>query len=181
MSLDHDFLLLDHDTSLDDASLMSFLRDPRALHVHDILFGYMQDSLAFIPAFNPSLREQHHGLNRWGLTVIRKEGAEVATRVFQGWADLFAAGPPRIFLTGPYIFPSEEPGAEAASEPEGAPVPVSEAPPDPARIYVHHDYRGNHLRFDFDREAAVGLFRQLADFCARITADNRLFLLHIGI
>jgi hypothetical protein len=164
MSLDHDFLLLDHDTSLDDASLMSFLRDPRALHVHDILFGYMQDSLAFIPAFNPSLREQHHGLNRWGLTVIRKEGAEVATRVFQGWADLF-----------------EEPGAEAASEPEGAPVPVPEAPPDPARIYVHHDYRGNHLRFDFDREAAVGLFRQLADFCARITADNRLFLLHIGI
>lgn len=180
MSLDHDFLLLDHDTSLDDASLVSFLRDPRALHVHDILFGYMQDSLAFIPAFNPSLREQHQGLNRWGLTVIRREGAEVAARVFQSWADLFAAGPPRIFLTGPYIFPSEEPD-DGETELDTTPPPIPEPPPDPARIYVHHDYRGNHLRFDFDRESAVALFRQLADFCARITADNRLFLLHIGI
>jgi hypothetical protein len=111
MSLDHDFLLLDREAD-GEWELTKFVRDPRALHLHDDLVRYMGDSLAWLPTFNPARREPHSGLCMWGSTIVDENGALVAERVFLAWADLFAVGPTILALTGNFSWE-----AEAASAP----------------------------------------------------------------
>ena len=99
LGLNHDFLLLDRVRD-GEWEQLRFIHDPRAIHLHDDFVRYMEDTLAWIPTTNPARGEPHRGLCMWGPTLIEAEGASVAERVFGGWAELLAAGPPRLGLTG---------------------------------------------------------------------------------
>lgn len=100
MALTHDFLLLDR---IDEAwTSAGFDHDPRATVVHDDVISYIWDTLRWIPAYNPGRRQACSGLNYHGETIIDHRGAEIAGRVFHGWAELFRAGPPSLALTGRY-------------------------------------------------------------------------------
>ena len=52
------------------------------------------------------------GLNFWGVTAIRSDGALVAKKVFKSWAILLACGPSHLNLTGPFTWVegSDQPG-----------------------------------------------------------------------
>lgn len=163
MGLDHDFLLRDREI---DGEYLSpgYIRDPRAIHLHDDLVRYMEDTLAWIPTFNPARREPHRGLCMWGPTVIEAEGAAVAERVFRTWADLFAVGPPTLALTGGFSWAADEDRV---------------LPPEAARATA---LVGGYDRLEFDREVVVGVLRQLADYARQVqSAGGRLYLLHQGV
>lgn len=81
MSLDHDFLLID--CKIDrDVDLLQYVNDPRALKLHDDFVRYIADTLVWIPCFNPSIWEPCNGLNMWGVTLIREDGAFIAHSIF---------------------------------------------------------------------------------------------------
>ena len=162
MALIHDFLLLD--LQIDgEWEAHRFIHDPRVLHLHDDLVRYMEDTLAWIPTFNPTRKETQSGLCMWGPTIIGVEGAGVAERVFRAWADLFAVGPSILSLTGVYSW---------AVEGDAAP-PVGE--------------RGSALqggcdKLAFPRDEVVAVLRQMAEYAGRVqSAGDRLYLLHQGV
>jgi hypothetical protein len=106
MSLDHDFLLLD--CIIDrDVDLSQFVNDSRALKLHDDVVRYMTDTLVWIPCFNPSRWEKCDGLNMWGVTLIREDGASIAQSIFRSWANLFASGPEVLNLQGNFDLEKE--------------------------------------------------------------------------
>ncbi len=86
----HDFLLLsraEHRFS----DYMEFINDPVAIRIEDDLIRYIADTLEWIPTLNPAKNnESHRGLCYYGPTVIHTEGAQVASPIFNGWAELFA-------------------------------------------------------------------------------------------
>ncbi|WAS90734.1 hypothetical protein [Nannocystis punicea] len=180
MSLDHEFLLLDRDTPLDFESGLPFIHDPRALHIHDSVIGYMFDTLQFIPTVNPERGDEQHGLLYYGSTVIRGPGAAIAAKVFHAWADLFAAGPPRPRLTGPYLLSHGETDDDDPGEPANDEEYLT-APAEPNTHDLRHDHGGDPIRFEFDRDALVAALRRLADWCALVAADDRHIVLHHGI
>ena len=158
--LNHDFLLLDRDVD-GEWDLLAFVNDRRALHLHDDVLRYMADTLAWIPTYNPARREQHRGLCWYGPTIIGVDGAETAERVFRGWADLFAAGPSVLMLTGSF-------GWTVAGDPD--------------HPSLAEQQRGAYERLEFDRDSLVALLRQLAGYAAEVrAATGRLYLLHDGI
>jgi len=110
----HDFFLLQE-------GLEPYAEDSKwygrrgTVRLSDDIISYLYDSLEWIPSLNPSNPEewQGHGLNRWGSTVINREGASTALRVFSAWAELFAAGPAQLVLHGLYFEgPDDEKGYE---------------------------------------------------------------------
>jgi len=104
----HDFLLL----SKDEYPYRGFgklYNSPEALHIHDEHLRYLYDSLLWIPCHNPEIEmNDHMGLNLYGETIIKKDGAIVAGKIFRAWAKLFLCGPEIIELTGNYTFEAEE-------------------------------------------------------------------------
>jgi len=160
VGLNHDFLLLDRDRDGEWEELR-FIHDPRAIHLHDDFVRYMQDTLAWIPTTNPG-QGPHHGLCMWGPTLIEAEGAGVAERVFGGWAELLAAGPPRLVLTGGFSWAAE-----------------GDAPPVGERVT---QLEGGYDRLEFDRDGVVGVLRQLAGWCRQVRSGaGRLYLYHGGV
>lgn len=161
MSLDHDFLLLDRAVD-GEWQLSRFHHDPRAIHLHDDLVRYLQDTLAWIPTTNPARREPHQGLCMWGPTLIEAEGAEIAERVFDGWAQLLAAGPPRLVLRGAFSWAAEQ-----------------DSPPTSERVT---QLAGGYDRLEFERDEIVGVLQQLADWCRQVRAGaGQLYLYHFGV
>ncbi|WP_439631738.1 hypothetical protein [Gemmata sp.] len=161
MSLNHDFLLLDRDHD-GEWELLRFINDPRAIHLHDDFVRYVQDTLAWIPTTNPARGERQRGLCMWGPTLIELEGAGVAERVFAGWAELLAAGPPRLELTGRF-------SCTAADDAPAAGEPVTEL-------------EGGHDRLEFDRDDLVVVLRQLTRWCSQVRSGaGRLYLYHGGV
>ena len=152
MSLNHDFLLVDR--ALDgEWEPMRFVNDPRAIQMPDDLVWYMFDTLKWIPTHNPSTKTACRGLNMVGPTLIEQDGAGIAKRVFQAWADLFSNGPHTLELTGAYSWV------------DGRPVGTGE--------YEHLEY---------SRDDTVEVLQAVANYAAEIQiANGRLYLYHGGI
>jgi len=162
MGLNHKFLLVDREID-GEWELTRFVHDPRWTLMHDDLVRYMLDTLAWIPTFNPSRRERMSGLCMWGPTIIDEQGAAIAARVFQSWADLFAAGPSAPILTGGYTWIVDQdlpgPGTGTLSEPVG-----------------------RYEKFSIDRDEVVGVLHRLAHCSMQVqSAAGRLYLLHHGV
>jgi hypothetical protein len=161
VGLNHDFLLLDRERD-GEWELMRFIHDPRAVHLHDDLVRYIQDTLAWIPTINPARGEPHRGLCMWGPTLIEVEGAVIAGRVFGGWAELFAIGPPVLALTGGFSW--------AASD---------DAPPVGERAT---QLEGGYDHLQFNRDEVVSVLRQLTGWCEQVrSGTGRLYLYHCGV
>lgn len=161
MDVSHDFLLLDRARD-GEWELLRFIHDPRAIHLRDDFVRYMQDTLAWIPTTNPARGEPHHGLCMWGPTLIEAEGAGVAELVFGGWAQLLAAGPPRVVLTGGFSWDAKD-----------------DAPPTGDQVVP---LEGGYERLEFDRDEVVGVLRQLAAWCGQVhSGAGKLYLYHLGV
>lgn len=101
--LNHEFLLLSRE-QYPYAEYMQWINNPKAIHLHDDLMHYLDDSLRWITCYNPAKRMlRHKGLNFYGPTVIKSDGAVILQRVLSGWSQIFSSGPKRINLTGPVI------------------------------------------------------------------------------
>ena len=161
MGLNHDFILLDAETD-GTWSVGRFIRDPRAVHLHDDVVGYLWDTLMWIPTLNPATGERGLGLNRWGPTAIEKDGAEIAAAVFSSWAQIFSLGPDPLDLKGPYVL-------------EGF-ATSQDNPDSPPKIDGHYE------RLNIDRGVLLETLNQLSGWCARISTTNaREYLFHGGI
>ena len=98
--LNHDFLLLST-RECQYTDYMKWINNDRAILIHDDIMNYMYDTLKWITCYYPARKMmKHKGLNFYGPTVIKKDGAVEAQKVFATWATLFSAGPKRIKLTG---------------------------------------------------------------------------------
>jgi hypothetical protein len=98
----------------------------------------------------------------WGPTLIEAEGAGVAQHVFGGWAELLAAGPPRLELTGGFSWPA-----------------AGEAPPTGKNVT---QLEGGYDRLEFDRDEVVGVLRQLTEWCGQVRSSaGKLYLYHGGV
>lgn len=98
--LNHDFLLLsarEHRYT----DYMKWINNPDAIQIHDDVMHYMEDSLNWIRCYNPAQKMMAHlGLNFYGPTVIKSDGAVNAEAVFAAWAILLSKGPMSYKLTG---------------------------------------------------------------------------------
>ena len=76
---------------------MKWINHHDAIRIHDDVMNQMHDTLNSITCYNPAQKMMRHtGLNLYGPTVIKEDGAVAAQRVFTTWADLFSTGPERI-------------------------------------------------------------------------------------
>jgi hypothetical protein len=152
MSLHHDFILLDRAAD-GEWAMTKFIHHPRAIHLHDDLVRYMLDTLNWIPSHNPATKSPCVGLNMWGPTLIEKDGAVIAERVFLTWARLFENGPDTLELTGAYSWIEDE-----------------------------SEGNGQYERLHYSRDDTVRVLDTLADYSAQIqTADGRLYMYHGGV
>ncbi|MGE5396626.1 MAG: hypothetical protein ACM3MK_03695 [Chitinophagales bacterium] len=112
MGLVHDFLLVpdNDDGEFNVVSFVGQFRDAVRLGsedyvgIHGDLVDYFWDFIKWIPTYNPSKKEPGLGLNYYGVTVIKKDGAQLAYEVFSLLARLVALGPETITLRGNYVF-----------------------------------------------------------------------------
>ncbi len=151
--LNHDFLLLSTRKQR-FTDYMKWINHQDAIQIHDDLMNYMQDTMGWITCYNPASKmTKHKGLNFYGPTVIKKDGAVKAEKLFTSWADLFATGPKRIKLTGGWTYTVKK-GMEAGS------------------------YEINK----FDRDEVVAALRALAkNFKSVANSNDDLFILHLGM
>ena len=72
---------------------MKWINHRDAIRIHDDVMHYMEDSLNSITCYNPAQKMMRHkGLNFYGPTVIKKDGAVDAQKIFTTWATLFSKG-----------------------------------------------------------------------------------------
>ncbi len=151
--LNHDFLLLstrEHPYT----DYMKWINHCNAIRIHDDVMHYMQDTLNWITCYNPAQKMmKHKGLNFYGPTVIKKDGAVDAEKLFTTWATLFSIGPKRIKLRGAYGW----------TEGEGK-------------------GKGGYSEIRVYREEVVDSLKTLAKYSKSVANSNgALFLLHLGI
>ena len=160
----HDFLVLSTiDYTYSD--YMKLINSPHALRIHDDIISYVSDSLMWMTCYNPGKRgmPKHKGLNMYGPTIIKADGAEVGWRVFRAWADLFSQGPKVIELTGNYIL--SEGGKRSGEYKQGLSVS-----------------RGRYEKIKVKRDVLVKQFKELAyNFHEVIEGGDEVFMLHLGI
>lgn len=83
----------------------------------DSLIQYFSDSLAWIPSHNPALTmEDQMGLNFCGPTVLKSVGARNFHDILKAWSALFISAPPKILLTGEFMWVNGEKPEEGAYE-----------------------------------------------------------------
>ena len=98
--LNHDFFLLSA-REYRYADYMKWINHPDAILIHDDVLHLMGDSLNWITCYNPARKmTAHRGLNFYGPTVIKSDGAVEAEAVFATWAALLSKGPISYRLTG---------------------------------------------------------------------------------
>lgn len=99
-ALNHDFLLLS-DREHRYTDYMKWINHPNAIQIPDDVMDHMEDSLNWITCYNPAQKMMtHRGLNFYGPTVIKSDGAVDAEAVFSTWATLLSTGPIGYRLTG---------------------------------------------------------------------------------
>jgi hypothetical protein len=151
--LNHDFLLL---STLESqyTDYMKWINHRKAISIHDDVMHYMQGTLNWITCYNPANKMmKHRGLNFYGPTVIKKDGAVDAEKIFSTWASLFSIGPKRIRLTGTYGW-----------------------------IEGKSKETGSYSTISVSRDEIVDKLRTLAKYSKSVaTSNGALFLLHLGI
>ena len=149
---DHDFLLLS-DEEYSSTDLLEWMDNPQAIQIHDDVLQYMLDTLNWITCYNPDLNmTKHNGLNLYGTTIIKSDGALCAEKVFAAWASMFSNGPKTIQLTGAYGWFGDD------------------------------RETGSYMKLIVDRDEMVAKFTALANFAKRVVdSKNDLLILHLGI
>ena len=151
--LNHDFLLL---SSREHAytDYLKWINNPRAVQVHDDIMNYIRDTLTWITCYNPAKKmAKHKGLNFYGPTVIKSDGAIIAGSLFAAWATLLSNAPKKITLTGDYGW-----------------------------IEGESQESGKYSMIKADRDEIVERFKQVANFSKRVVrSKDDLFILHLGI
>ena len=151
MTLDHDFFILDT-AEHSPADYLRFAGRVAEARLHDDLLWYMGDTLRWVPTVNPARDEPGFGLNVYGPTVLRADGAAKAERVLQCWADLFQLGPAELVLTGSWC--------EVDGETDS----------------------GRYEKLRLDRDETVEAVLAVASLCGRAArSDGARFVLHCGI
>lgn len=151
--LNHDFLLLsarEHSY----ADYMKWINHPEAIQIQDDVMHYLRGAMNWITCYNPAHKMmKHNGLNFYGPTVIKEDGAVDAENIFNAWASLFSIGPKRIKLTGAYSWV------------EGGTKEI-----------------GRYSEITLERDEIVEKLKTLANYSKSIAHSNdELFLLHLGI
>ncbi|MDH0562675.1 hypothetical protein [Acinetobacter courvalinii] len=104
MALLHDFVLLNkNEFSYDDCCELVG-KVSHDVSIHDDLIIYFNDFLKWIPAYNPSLKVRHTGLNYYGVIVIDGDGAKEAFQLFSSLVNILKLSPKVLTLTGEYTF-----------------------------------------------------------------------------
>lgn len=153
--LNHDFFLLSRDKH-DYDDYLNFINNPEAILMHDDLISYIADTLKWIPCYLPRGKNKliaFEGLNFYGPTIIKEDGAILAQKIFTLWADLFSIAPKELKLTGDFTWI------------EGKSV-----------------NSGKYNVIKAKRNEVVKSLRQIADFAKEVERSNgELFILHLGI
>lgn len=151
--LNHDFLLLST-REQQYTDYLNLINHSDAICIHDDLMRYMQDTLNWITCYNPANKMMRHkGLNYYGPTVIKNDGAVTAQKVFTTWATLFSTGPKRIKLTGGYGW-----------------------------IHGKGPETGSYSKITVNRDELVETLRTIAKYSKSVAnSKGDLFILHLGI
>ena len=98
--INHDFLLLSK-AEQPYGDYLQWLNHPTAIQVPDDLLAYLSDTLKWVVCYNPGNKmTKHIGLNWYGPSVIKQDGAMLLKQIFENWASLFANSPDSLHLTG---------------------------------------------------------------------------------
>ena len=147
----HSFQLVDR-KSFDYSDYCKLISTQHPVKIHDNVIHYILDTLKWITSYNPATNEEMTGLSLYGPTVVRKEGAHCALRIFSAWADLFSNGPSVLDLSGPYTWKNSDPK------------------------------RGNFTKVTVKRDEIVNALREVKDFLQKILdASDEIYLLHLGL
>lgn len=149
----HDFFLLSRKEYL-FSDYSRLINDPRAVQFHDDVFGYILDTLLWIPTYAPASNKSRNGLCRFGPTIIHAEGATAAEAVFGAWATLFAVGPSELWLTGGW----ETTDVDMPTEKSG------------------------YAKMTWDRDELIGTLRLISSYAKQVVdARGECYILHLGI
>lgn len=149
--LNHDFLVI-NSGSFSMENFQEYQASER-VELHDELLLYFSDTLSWISAFNPSLKEKCDGLCWYGATIITVEGIDKAKSIFSGWLRLLSEGPDILQLKGEFCWIEGE-------SPE----------------------TGNYDKLSFSRSEIVSKLEKLESYCDIVRNSNGTkYLLHLGI
>jgi len=130
--------------------------------IDDQVLRYCDDTLVWIPTFNPATSERGHGLNWWGPTIIDQTGGSLFHQICSSWAQLFTVGPAKLRVRRAFSWhwPFEE-----------------------SEHVVREDElntMGGYTWLEVDRESFVEHLTTLAHFGEQ-AATGKFFILHLGI
>lgn len=153
--LNHDFLLVSRDEH-DYDDYIGLINSTQAVLLHDDLVSYLSDTLKWIPCYLPRGKNDliaYEGLNFYGPTIIKDDGAGVARRIFSLWADLFSNASRNLNLTGNFSW-TEDKGVQS----------------------------GKYDIVEAETDEVVISLRQISGFAQQVeSSSGKLFLLHLGI
>jgi len=166
MALLHNFVLLNkNEFSYDDCCEL-IGKVSCDISIHDDLIIYFCDFLQWIPAYNPSLKVNHTGLNYYGVTVIDIDGAKQALTLFSSLVNILNLSPNVLKLTGEYTF------VHAYDD-------VIDSNKDVDRVL--RDTAG-YEKIIMQKMEVIKQFEILAGFMQKILdSDGNLYVLHFGI
>lgn len=109
----HDFILISNQDWEQDPIFTGVSKyiekyPQNVVHLHDDMFGYMQDSLKWIKTYNPDKNKSELGFNYFGYSIIEKKGAAIFLKIMEAWLLLFSQAPDEIKLTGSYLWADDE-------------------------------------------------------------------------
>ncbi len=112
--LHHNFFLVETDNYFPDKSRKNRLIDLdeiwenyKCVNMHDDHLRYLSDTLIWIPTYNSWKNRDELGIYFYSTTIIKKNGAIIAKKIFENWANLFLNGTENFELTGSYCSNSE--------------------------------------------------------------------------
>jgi hypothetical protein len=100
--LNHNFLIIDSG-SFSMNNYQEYI-DSDHVELHDEILLYFRDTLSWISAFNPSLKEKCDGLCWYGVTIITVEGIDKAKSIINGWVRILSEGPDILKLKGEFYW-----------------------------------------------------------------------------
>lgn len=147
----HAFLVIDTGSfSLDNSGEY---RSYEQVELHGGLLTYFEDTLYWIPSYNPCAKTMNNGLCWDGPTIIKDEGVIKAKSIFKSWVRLLSEGPDIISLRGSFTW-------------------IEGESPD----------NGKYERLTFSKSEIVGKLEKLISFCERIeNSGGDECLLHLSV
>ena len=166
MALLHDFVLLNKNEYAYEDWEKVHTKIPYDVSIHDDLIMYFCDFLKWIPAYNPSLKVRHTGLNYYGVTVIDIEGAKEARTLFLSLVNILSLSPNVLKLTGSYTF-----------------VHAYDDVIDPnEKVDRILRETAGYEKIIMQKSEVIGQFEILAELMQKIIhSNNSLYVLHLGI